>query len=398
MREESGPRGLLIGAMVLLALGWIGHGLNVVGSGGVPARPVGQTTLYVPDERVKIIDAHLEDRRLTLTLRGLRTDDSIGQESVSLDLGPDLATYVVEIPDFANTQSISLELADGVDGPLLVSSSVPIVGDTEILDLAFWTEGLLDREDEESLSRARVELSAALEGTESTTDLERVAALADWAYAEIGGAWGDPSPAARQMTGLQLMDAARRGEEELNCGPASKVFASYAVLAGIPTRLVALMGDRGDIPIARHTVAEAWLEDEGRWVVVDLVSGVRYYESLQQEPLNMQEVLDVWDVSGEAGLNPILVTGSEPTDPYFALRRHVSPEVLFFYQRPVHHLGAPYEKLMAAVLSPKLARSRNPSRLRGLEALRLFSNAALLLSGFLLVWWGLGLRQRKRGV
>jgi hypothetical protein len=321
-------------------------------------------------EATKLVDARRETDRLVLEFEGLRGSFRTATEpgtvhrwSTSLTLEPGYADYVLSRPDGAKTSSISLQLYSDPRNTTLVSSSVPLEHEGDHVSLSRWTAGTLARESNVDLARAREEIRALFQSESEVSDLERVGMLADHVYREIGDAWGTPNAAVAKAPGLAALRLAREGRGELDCGPSSSVFAAYASLAGLPARLVAIMGDFGSLALARHTVAEVWLADREQWVMVDLVSGIRFFTSTNNHPLSALEAHAQWVLTREAGLRPSLVTGAQIEDPYFSMKTHFSEDAVFMYPQPAHHSATKLEKLWTALTSPKLAHTRSPSKL-----------------------------------
>ncbi len=364
--------------LVLLAAGLILHGYLIAGAGGVATYYVDLPQLYVPAEAVKVVDARRRSDTMEMRVVGA---DSFGGRIKSLVVEVPLREgrhdYVAHLDGLVATSTIGFRL--NVDGPstLLLDSSVPVVSHDGQYPLSFWTRGMLEREGNEDVVRAKGELDEVFSGLDGPSELQRVRALADFVYAEIGSAWGAPDDRIARAPGLAALELVRSNQAELDCGPSSKIYAAYATLAGIPTRLVALMGDVGDVSLSRHTVAESWLSDRQQWVMVDLVSGVRFFTSSRGDPLDLQDVTTLWSLGNRHGLNPSMVEGFKGTDPFFVLRDYFSEDVRFFYLRPIHYLGSRWEKVWASLVQPKLAYALDSTALRGRT--RLWTLAGLLL-------------------
>lgn len=119
----------------------------------------------------------------------------------------------------------------------------------------------------EYLTRLRVTYDLDAVVARSTTDLERVQAICNWAH-KLFRHDGNNVPA--QGDPISIIGLAQQGQR-FRCVEYSIVIAGCLKSLSIPARVLGLktkdVETRGSG--AGHVVAEAYLRDEGRWVMVD---------------------------------------------------------------------------------------------------------------------------------
>lgn len=129
--------------------------------------------------------------------------------------------------------------------------------------------------------RARYELDRVLGG--SRTDYERVVAITEWTHQR----WTHSAThAAVKDDPISILEAAADGES-FRCTEYSIVAAGALNSVGIPARIVFLEGRstiRKILGVSGHVATEAYLRDEGKWVLLDAQWGA--VPLLQGRPLN----------------------------------------------------------------------------------------------------------------
>jgi hypothetical protein len=135
---------------------------------------------------------------------------------------------------------------------------------------------------------------------QASTGLERIDRLASFLLRRLEAHRGRPSPNARLADGIQQYEMALAGETKVQCANFAEIYAAFANLAGIPTRVVDVRGEIGDVHLGDHTFNESYVQDG--WMYVDLQLEVLHVASAGQHPVNGAQLLHVHDAGGEAGL------------------------------------------------------------------------------------------------
>lgn len=137
--------------------------------------------------------------------------------------------------------------------------------------------------------------------------LERIQALATWVCMswEHTGSGRAAQYAPWDAETILAWGGARTGHNEqrpiVMCVHYAVTFVSLCQALGIPARCLALMGTPNGTD--GHFVAEVWMADLGKWVVVDPNADAMFFDG--DEPMSAREV----QVSGE-DLNPLVRWGS----------------------------------------------------------------------------------------
>lgn len=377
-------------AVTLLLAGLAGHGLLVVAAGGIATVYSDPSELYVPAEATQIKAASLEGDRLLVTISGAG-ESGVVESVVEGQLRDRSGVLLFPTPHLAHSASVELRVVDGH----LLGASVPFHS-AESPTLNYWVGGMLDDEHADDLSGARAELDSLLADTSGLDDLDRLQRLFDHLQERLAGHWGDPPIDSRGKPGLELMRAAQQGLLGVDCTPSSMILAAYANLAGIPTRLVVLMGERGDLHVGRHTMTESWIAKEQRWVASDMVNGIRLYRSASGRPLGVMECIEAWNLAGEAGLRAE-TTESAKRDPYWAARSYFLRDSDLIYPRPLHRSRSALQKFWVSMWHPKDAWAWDSHELRvramlhGLARLSVVAGAFGIACSLALIW-----RSRRR--
>lgn len=133
----------------------------------------------------------------------------------------------------------------------------------------------------------------------ASTDLERVGRLRDW----VKSRWDHQQPIILPpWDALYILERVDKGLEAFYCVHYSITFMQCCLSLGIPARLVNLHRGIGpadldrrqavftpaDPPIDEHVVNEVWLDDQGRWAMMDVDFDIHYERDGQ--PLNALEI------------------------------------------------------------------------------------------------------------
>ncbi|MDF1504153.1 transglutaminase-like domain-containing protein [Roseisolibacter sp. H3M3-2] len=176
----------------------------------------------------------------------------------------------------------------------------------------------------------------------AATDLARVQAVSRWAHTRFGhdGASAAPRPDPASI----LRDAA--GGRRFRCVEYATVVSGALTALGIRARMVWLLtrdeGTRTDG--VAHVVAEAWLRDAGRWVMVDAQwDAVPLLDGRPIDAVALQGAL----ARGTPGLAVASRSGTRTAD----YARWVAPYLHYFYTPLDHRVELP-RGAAALVLAP----------------------------------------------
>lgn len=159
----------------------------------------------------------------------------------------------------------------------------------------------------------------------ATTDLERVRRMSRW----VRTRWEhNGSNEATRSDPLAILAEARTGKR-FRCVEYAEVLAGALSAVGVPARVLGLQ--RADVETATrdagHVVAEAWLADRRRWVLVDGQWDVIPF--LGDEPINALELARALDAS-TPGLRVTSLSGT--SSPLYV--RWVRPYLFHFVVSP----------------------------------------------------------------
>jgi hypothetical protein len=114
---------------------------------------------------------------------------------------------------------------------------------------------------------------------ESGDDLQRATAVRRWVRREIDYGSSSSDPKAQNLAADDILRDARRGVKS-PCNRLAAVFVTACVAVGLPARMVHLSTGDG----WGHFVAEVWLRDRRRWVMMD--PSLNYFALLDGAPLD----------------------------------------------------------------------------------------------------------------
>jgi hypothetical protein len=105
---------------------------------------------------------------------------------------------------------------------------------------------------------------------------------------------GEPVYRAYDMHPAELLTRIDNGETEIYCTHYSRIYTQLAMQAGLPTRVVHSRKESDpDNSEYHHTLVETFLEDEKKWVAVDLQhnNALLFVDEVEQ-PLSLQELVE----------------------------------------------------------------------------------------------------------
>jgi hypothetical protein len=177
---------------------------------------------------------------------------------------------------------------------------------------------------------------------DATTDLARVQAVSRWAHTRFAHDGANAAPRPDPASILQDAAAGRR----FRCVEYATVVSGALTALGIPTRMLWLLtreeGTRTDG--VAHVVAEAWLRDAGRWVMIDAQWDA--VPLLDGRPINAVE-LQAALARQAPGLTVASRSGTRTAD----YGRWIAPYLHYFYTPLDHRVELP-RTAAALVLAP----------------------------------------------
>lgn len=81
---------------------------------------------------------------------------------------------------------------------------------------------------------------------------------------------GVPRAYMRRLNGFRQYQEALAGRSEVYCANHAEIFAFFANLAGVPTRIVDVAGEVDGLALGAHSFTESYDAETGRWRYVDL--------------------------------------------------------------------------------------------------------------------------------
>lgn len=370
---HSGPlanRALLATAATCLASGAAIHAWIYTTEPGVGLTFTDPIALERPDEAPRITQASQSDDEIVFTIRG----SSGGQ--------------ITDVAVTVDSKAVESEVATQFDAAAVVhisaydscfyGASIPF-HTGHLWPVAYWTEGFLSHESASDIAAAQAEIQAIPELAAANTSQAKIEAIYRHIRKALLPHWGDPPDWLANTPGLAAMRAVRSQNLEVDCGASSNILAAYSNLAGVPTRVICLMGQRGDLDIGRHTLTEHWDRDACRWVMTDMVNGVLRIDSAARKGESLHRAQRLWRTLGAQGITPIIET-SRPQDPWICPKRYFLPESTAIYLRPSDLFGGSMFKAAQTLLGGKHAWSSNGRSIRIRHASRLAGTFLMVAS------------------
>jgi hypothetical protein len=256
-----------------------------------------------------------------------------------------------------------------------------LVEDRRILPLNDMTASLTDYPAQDVEHVQEILASIGLQMTEPVS--ERLTILWDYLNDVLNDAHGTPPDGLSRTGALSQFERARDGEVDLHCSNFAEIFALFATVAGIPTRIVDAIREVNGVSLAAHTFNEVYLPSEGKWSYVDLSLRVMSVHSGEGGPtLNTAQIALLNHANA---LNGIVVRTSqnqssqyiniEDFDPF--LRKHLTPNATYIFHQKYGNRFHLSDLLRRYLWQPELAYSIHGSN-------RKYNQKALLV-------WSIGL-------
>lgn len=180
------------------------------------------------------------------------------------------ATYALVAPggDPRATRTFRVHPRDG----LLMTSDLlvgPSPGRVRLCELTYSP----DRYPPADVERVRALLRrAGVRASETTeTKLRKVWLLT---FAAVDPHRGTPPPWLHRLPVFAQYERLTAGEVRSHCNTFARVFALFATVAGIPTRVVDTNREVNGVRLSAHTFAEVYLPELGRWAFTDVTLNV----------------------------------------------------------------------------------------------------------------------------
>lgn len=117
----------------------------------------------------------------------------------------------------------------------------------------------------------------------ATTDLARATAIRQWVRREVSYGTATSDRGAANLAADDILRDGRRGIKS-PCNRLAALFITACLANGMPARMVNL----STLENAGHFVAEVWISDLRRWVMVD--PSLNYYAALAGEPASVLDL------------------------------------------------------------------------------------------------------------
>ncbi|MEQ8483730.1 MAG: transglutaminase-like domain-containing protein [Pseudomonadales bacterium] len=139
--------------------------------------------------------------------------------------------------------------------------------------------------------RQAEEILASLGLIDSMTARDKILRIAAHLHNELDQHRGSPEPFMRRSSAWQQYVSAIGGRSRVYCSNFAEIFAFFASVAGVPTRLVDVRGHLADVPLAAHAFNEAYDSDSNQWMYVDLQLSVGAILTASGRALNGVDIL-----------------------------------------------------------------------------------------------------------
>ena len=289
--------------------------------------------------------------------------------------------------------TLSTISGDDVPEPLVNNLSLPLARDLPFATGDFVIEPA-ELDPAEVAEAERLLRDMGVKPGDSARD--RVVAIAGYLHRALYPHRGQPSPAMRRLSGFGQFQEALAGRSEIYCANHAEIFAFFANVAGVPTRLVDVGRTFDGLPVAAHAFAESYLPEQGGWAYVDLQLHVGLLADRQGRVLNGLDVLHRSATGNWDGLQPVVLPGPadggtrDPALVFDLVQLFVPPEATLTYLWGTPDRYAPLHRLARLLAVPQPAYSLAAPAADARWRLTLTAAglaAGLLLAGALLRRW-----------
>ena len=325
-------------------------------------------TVYAPAEVPRITALDLGKGSLSVEIQGMDARGELRSERVPFALNEGRHDYSVAVSDFVYPSAVTARIAYRPPGPksgpelMLIESNVPLAERGEAIPLAKWCDGYWEDDDPQRIERAKARLAEqGVVASQST--LERLARVGTFVTEAITPHRGTPTAAMDRLSGLASFESALAGESEVWCFNISKIFAAYANLAGVPTRVVHILRARDGVKLTSHTFCESFVAEQGRWAFVDLTSGQTHATRPDGGVLNAWELFESWQTDRLHGVTFHYALADAEEHGIFNFESFFHRHSHFHYTYARHQSGSKVAKGVAHFFAPKHILALNPGSL-----------------------------------
>lgn len=218
------------------------------------------------------------DPILTLEL-GLQHFDLLGQKS-----GVQFAVHTQWVPGAAPVVTPT---------PIRIGDASPFSIEDFVMDL--------NEQPDADLAKAR-KLLAAMPHSAHDPALERIAKIAAFLEHQLNSRRGAPGPQMNSLNGIDQYTEALEGRSKVYCANHAEIFAYFANVAGLPTRLIDVRGAFDDISLGAHTFNEVYVADLNQWIYIDLQTKTVGIRDASGQYLSAAELIRRLHFDSTAGL------------------------------------------------------------------------------------------------
>jgi hypothetical protein len=195
---------------------------------------------------------------------------------------------------------------------------------------------------------------------ESMPVTERVALLAAMLHANLEPHRGSPAPYMARLNGFEQYQEAMGGGSKIYCANHAEIFAFMANAAGLPTRLVDVAGQVGDVAVGAHSFVETYIGEESRWIYVDLQLGIAGVKDAGGLQLSAAELLERIRRGTTESLITRTLRDHRVVDEPWSFRADLfetflTPEASLVFLTSAADRFAPFERIKRLLVSPRAA-------------------------------------------
>ncbi len=315
---------------------------------------------YPTGGRLVLKMAGVDEGHWTIREHGKETTTSGGDDPI-LALEAGLQHFVLLGQESGTQFAVHTQWAPGA--PPVVTPTPIRIGDAS----PFSTEDFvmdLSEQSSADLARAR-QVLARVPHQAKDPALVQIADIAAYLQNQLDPHRGEPRPLMHSLNGLDQYAAATRGRSNVYCANYSEIFAYFANVAGLPTRLVDVRGRYDGISLGAHTFNEVFIADLDQWIYIDLQLKTAGIRDASGHYLSAMEVIRRLHYDSTEGLVVRALEQGKVEDRAFdafddglggdLLRALLSSESVVVYLGPETPRFTATERLKRLLLSPRPA-------------------------------------------
>ena len=214
----------------------------------------------------------ISPKSLPSFMNGIKTERAeIVGEGIMVNIEPGRNRYSLHTPEGAALFEFTTMWGEGISIPSVGRMSVPLQPSAPFAFSDFVTQ--IEHFDAQEVAQAREILSGMSPQPHYESDLHKAQHIAATLHQSLFPHRGFPKPLMQNLSGWGQYSAALAGKSGVYCGNHSEIYAFFANVAGIPTRIVDVSGRLGGANLGAHTFNESYIKELGRWVYIDLQIG-----------------------------------------------------------------------------------------------------------------------------